>query len=144
MADLFLVGTDGSACSKRAVTFAAERAQNAGTPLVLVAVVEWSRYAFYTPDELETRAKAKEDEIKRAQTQVLDPLVAQLGTDDISVSSLVRHGHAAEVLSTLAEEKGASQIFVGRHGQPTLGERLFGSVTSRLVQSASVPVTVVP
>ena len=57
---------------------------------------------------------------------------------------MVRHGHAAEVLAGLAQELGASQVFVGRRGQSSITSLLFGSVAGTLVQIAPVPVTVVP
>ena len=41
-------------------------------------VIEWSPYSFNTPEENEKRHKRREEEIERAQSQVLDPLVASL------------------------------------------------------------------
>ena len=144
MPDTFLVGTDGSACAERAAEFAAQRAKAEGASIFLAAVVEWSRYAFYTPEELESRTAAKKSEIDKANTQVLEPLKEKLSSDQVKVETLVRHGHAADVLSELAEQEGASQIFIGRHGRSRIEQALFGSVTARLLQSANVPVTVVP
>ena len=57
---------------------------------------------------------------------------------------MVRHGHVAEALSSLAEERGVTQIFTGRRGRSRLAALIFGSVASTLVQVATVPVTVVP
>ena len=51
---------------------------------------------------------------------------------------------AAEVLSGLAGEKGACQIFIGRRGLSRVQSLLFGSVAGTLVQISPVPVTVVP
>lgn len=144
MAETFLVGTDGSDCARRAAEFAAQRARAEGAAIVLLAVVEWSRYAFYTPEELEGRSQARKAEIEKANTQVLEPLKAKLASDQIEVKTLVRHGHAADVLGEVCKEEGASQIFIGRHGRSRLEQALFGSVTVRLLQSANVPVTVVP
>ena len=144
MATTFVVGTDGSECARRAAELAAEHAKESGGDLTLVAVVEWSRYSFLTPEELETRAKDKKAEAERAQSQVLDPLKTHLELNNASVKTLVRHGHAAEVLSEVAKEEGASQIFIGRHGRSTLEAAVFGSVTNKLLRVTTVPVTVVP
>jgi nucleotide-binding universal stress UspA family protein len=57
---------------------------------------------------------------------------------------VVRHGHAAEALSTLSVEYGAAQIFIGRRGVYRIAAMLFGSVAGSLVQISPVPVTVVP
>ena len=60
------------------------------------------------------------------------------------VEGVVRHGHAAQVLSDLAGETGADQIFIGRRGLSKLQALLFGSVAGSLVQISPVPVTVIP
>ena len=57
---------------------------------------------------------------------------------------VVRHGDAAEILDNLAKELGAEQIIVGRVGARGLKDRMFGSVSGRLVASAAVPVTIIP
>jgi nucleotide-binding universal stress UspA family protein len=144
MADLVLVGIDGSECGRRAAEFAARRAQAAGGRLVAAFVIEWSPYTFNTPEENEMRHRRREEEIARAHAQVLDPAVAALARSGLKVEGVVRHGHVAEVLHDLARELGASEIVIGRIGTPRLTSLLFGSVAATLVQIAPVPVTVVP
>lgn len=144
MTDTLLVGIDGSEGGRRAADFAASRAQASNSGLVVAYVIEWSPYTFNTPEENEKRHKRREEEIERAQTQVLDPLVASLQSAGIDVEGMVRHGHAAQVLTDIAQETGASQIFIGRRGLSKMQVLLFGSVAGTLVQISTVPVTVVP
>ncbi len=144
MTDTLLVGVDGSECCNRAVDFAATQAKTSGAHLVVAYVIEWSRYTFNTPEENEQRHKRREEEIERAQTQVLDPIVASLKAKGVDAEGIVRHGHVAEVLRDLAVENKARQIFIGRTGQSQLQTRLFGSVASTLVQISPIPVTVTP
>lgn len=144
MTDTFLVGIDGSEPGQRAVDFAVERAKAGKAKLTVVYVIEWSPYTFNTPEENEVRHKRREEEIERAKSQVLDPLVASLKAGGTDVEGIVRHGNAAEVLSGLAGEKGACQIFIGRRGLSKVQALLFGSVAGTLVQVSPVPVTVVP
>ena len=75
---------------------------------------------------------------------MLDPILGELRAGGVEVEGVVRHGHAAEVLSGLAGEFGAAQIFVGRLGQSRIAALLFGSVAGSLAQISRVPVTVVP
>ena len=140
----WLVGLDGSDGGRRAVEFAAARARAADTRLVVAYVIEWSPYTFNTPEENEVRHRRREEEIERAQSQVVDPVVAALRDSGIEVEGVVRHGHAAEALTWLAGETGAAQIFVGRRGATRIGAMLFGSVAGTLVQISPIPVTVVP
>ncbi len=115
-----------------------------GAKLTLVGVIEWSRYGFYTPEDLETRSRDRSAEIERAKKEVLVPLAAALGAGGLEISCTVRHGHAAEVIRAVAEEVRATQIFIGRQGRSSFGDALFGGVTNRILSIAPVPVTVVP
>jgi nucleotide-binding universal stress UspA family protein len=144
MTETMLVGVDGSESSRRATAFAAARAHAGDGRLVLAYVIEWSPYAFNTPEENEMRHKRRLEEIERAKTQVLDPLVAEVRAGGVEVEGVVRHGHAAEVLSGLVAEFDVTQIFVGRLGQSRVAALLFGTVAGSLVQISPVPVTVVP
>ena len=144
MTDTLLVGVDGSETGARASDFAARRAKEGKARLVVAYVIEWSPYTFNTPEENEERHKRREEEISRAQTEVIDPIVESLKKAGVAAEGVVQHGHAAEVLCLLATEHGASQIFIGRRGLSKLQAMLFGSVAGSLVQISPVPVTVIP
>ena len=132
MTETMLVGVDGSDSSRRAADFAAARARAGNARLVVAYVIEWSPYTFNTPEENEIRHRRR------------DPILGELRAGGVEVEGVVRHGHAAEVLSGLAGEFGAAQIFVGRLGQSRIAALLFGSVAGSLAQISRVPVTVVP
>ncbi len=144
MSNTLLVGTDGSKCSNRALEFASARAGHTGDKLVVAYVIEWSPYSFNTPRENEMRHKRREEEISRAQEEIINPLVEKYAQQGIDVSGCVRHGHAAHVLNDLGNEFDASVVFVGRNGTSSLKSLLFGSVVGTLVQICDRPVTVVP
>ena len=115
-----------------------------GSRIVVVYVIEWSPYSFNTPEENEQRHKRREEEIAVATSSVLEPALAELKAAGVEADGLVRHGNVADVLNGVAAEYGAVQIIVGRVGASGLKSLIFGSVTSKLVQVADVPVTVVP
>ena len=142
MAATLLVGIDGSECAERAADLAVEHAQLIGAKVHLLAVIEWSRYGFYTPEELETRSRDRKEEEARAN-EVLKPLQERL-TNGVDVTTSVEFGHAAKVLREVAQEAKVSQIFIGRHGRSRFETAIFGSVTNKILQFAPVPVTVVP
>ncbi|MBT3907198.1 MAG: universal stress protein [Rhodospirillaceae bacterium] len=146
MNDVILVGTDGSEVSTRAALHALSRVKDSATRLHVVYVYEWSRYEILSLEQIEARHKEHKVEIDRAQSGVLDPLVADLKSrgGDVEVTSEVCHGHAPEILCQKADELGASQIYIGRRGRSSMERLLFGSVASSLVQTSPVPVTVVP
>lgn len=144
MTSTFLVAVDGSAGSDRAVNFAAERAQESKSKIVLAYVIEWSPYSFHTPEELAERHVRREEEIERAQTKLLGPVADLLKAKGIEVEQVVHHGHTSETLGKIASDTGSSEIFIGRKGESRVASLLFGSVTASLVQTSPVPVTVVP
>jgi len=144
MPNKILVALDGSECGKRALAAAVEHAKLTNSDLLLTYVIDWTPYSFHTPQELEERHQRRESEIQRANDMILDPEMAALKSSGISAESVVRHGRIAETLQELTDEYKISQIYMGRRGESRMHALIFGSVTAALVQSSSVPVTVVP
>lgn len=139
-----IVGVDNSDYSTRAVDFAVGHAPANGWTLLLAHVIPWSPFSFNTPSENEHRSREKQHEIEAANEQILEPMAAIAAAGGIEHEVYVVHGKPSEVLADLANDRGAEQVVVGRSGDSGLREAVFGSVASRLVQQADVPVTVVP
>ena len=143
MSETYVVGYDGTKAAQRAVKFAAARAKASGAKIHLVYVLEWSPYAFLTPQELDERHKRREEELSRAEA-TLKPVADDLKTKGIDTVCEARHGHAGELLCEIAGKLKAQQIVIGRTGSSTITARLMGSLVLSLVQASPVPVTVVP
>ncbi|MBT9256691.1 universal stress protein [Phycicoccus sp. MAQZ13P-2] len=139
-----VVGVDNSDASTRAVEFAVERARHNDWKVVLVHVVPWSPYSFQTASENEHRHREKERELAAATEQVLVPMARIAEDGGVPHSEVVRHGKPSDTITDVARETGAVHVIVGRTGDGGLREAVFGSVASRLVQHAHLPVTVVP
>jgi len=144
MSSVLMVGVDCSECGGRAVEYAAEHARKANAKLYVAHVIEWSQFTFSTVEENAERHKRREEELQRAHSEVIDPIVSRLKSEGLDVVGLVRHGHVADTLNTLAVENGVTNIVLGRQGTSMLKAHVFGSVGSRLVQVAECAVTVVP
>lgn len=144
MSSVLMVGVDCSECSNRAIDYAAEHAKRSNARLYVAHVIEWSPFSFSTVEENAERHKRREEEIQRAHSEVVDPLVSRLKGEGIDVEGLVRHGHVADTLCDLANENNVTNIIVGRQGTSMLKAHVFGSVGARLVQVAECAITVVP
>ena len=144
MSSVFMVAVDCSECGGRAVEYAVNRAKESNSRLYVTHVIEWSQFTFSTAMENAERHKRREEELHRAHSEIVDPIVNRLKEDGLDVEGLVRHGHVADTLNDLAKAKGVTNIILGRQGASTLKSHVFGSVGSRLVQSAECAVTVVP
>ena len=144
MSDKYVVACDGSPASERAVAYAIDHARRDGASVVIAHVLEWSPYQFLTPEELEERHKRRGEELARAKSALIDPLLASIKADDIEIDSVIKYGHVAETLCAIATDSGATEIVVGRTGHSALTSRVFGSVTVTLAQIAPVPCIIVP
>lgn len=139
-----IVGVDRSDSSTHAVELATDFARHLGHALLIVHVIPWSPYSFNTPAENDHRHRERQREIDAAREQLIAPMVALTASLTTTVETLIRHGSPSDLLIDLVEERDASHLVVGRTGDSGLKVSLFGSVASRLVQHAPVPVTVVP
>jgi nucleotide-binding universal stress UspA family protein len=140
-----VVGLDGSESSSRAADAAADAARRHGLQLVLASVVPWSPYSITTNEDNERRSIDKQREIETTRAKILDPVLARMAEPgDLEIETVIRHGHPAETLVTIAREHDAAWITVGRVGQSRVRTLLFGSTPGSLIQLSPVPVLVVP
>jgi nucleotide-binding universal stress UspA family protein len=145
MAHDVVIGVDTSEASRRAVEFAC-RLHSTGVVegVLLVHVVPWSPFSFATPQENERRHLERVREVEAAESQVLSPLRELAAGHGLTADVTVRHGDPVDMLEDLAREEEARLLVVGRTGDSGLRQRIFGGLPSHLVQSADVPVVVVP
>ncbi|ATG42574.1 universal stress protein [Phaeobacter sp. LSS9] len=144
MASKIVVGYDGSTSARTALNFALDVAKAQGGSIVVAHVLEWSPYSFLSASELAERHKRRTEELERAETALIQPLLKDLETSGVDVTATVKYGNIAEVLVTIAKSEGANHVVIGRTGHSALSSRLFGSVAGSLAQAAPVPVTIVP
>ncbi|MDE0309248.1 MAG: universal stress protein [Acidiferrobacterales bacterium] len=144
MKENILVALDGSECGERALAAATKHAQITDSRLFLTYVIDWSPYTFNTPEENEQRHQRRESEIQKASETIVNPKAQELKDAGLDTETVVRHGKIAETLVNLTSELDIDQIFIGKIGESRLQTMIFGSVTAALVQTSSVPVTVVP
>lgn len=144
MSKKIAVGYDGSDSAGGALDFAITLAKASGAELVIAHVLEWSPYSFLTPTEIEERHKRRTEELERAETAVIKPVMGKLEDEGVTAKCVLKYGHIAETLNMIATDEGVDQIVIGRNGHSQLSSRLFGSVAGSLAQAASVPVTIVP
>lgn len=140
----FVVGYDGSDASNRALDFAISRVKLQGGMVMIVHVLEWSPYSFLSASELKERHKRRKEEMERAETALVAPVVEKVRAQGVEAEGKIRYGHIAETICKIAADEGAIQIVIGRNGHTTLGSRIFGSVAGHLAQAAPVPCTIVP
>lgn len=141
---MVVVGVDGSEAGARAAHFAAKQVRGVPARLVVCHVVQWSPFTVQTAEENEQRHVARAQETQAAWDQIVQPLVDAVASEGVEVEGVVQHGHPADTLCEIVQAQGAAHLVVGRRGDSRVRSLLFGSTPSNLIQTATVPVTVVP
>ncbi|AEG43245.1 universal stress protein [Isoptericola variabilis] len=122
-----VVGVKGSVESDEALDWALAEAASRQVPLTAALAV-----ASDDPEELERRRAVVQDVLDRARERT---------GSTIEASAEVVHGPAADAL--LEASADADMLVLGRRDRGRLGRLVLGSVSSRIVEHATVPVTVV-
>jgi nucleotide-binding universal stress UspA family protein len=144
MADPILVPFDGSESAERALIHATAMARAQQYPIHLLAVVEWSYFGVQNPMELAQAQAGHIADVERLKNDVLGPRADQLRAAGITAEVTVEPGAVTATILDIAERIHASVIVVGRRGSSRWSRLLMGSTSSALVQTAPVPVVVVP
>jgi nucleotide-binding universal stress UspA family protein len=131
-----LIPLDGSKIAEAVIPFAREIAARSGAEILFVTAVQqvgvWDaalslqvmkRDSEIAADYLATVEKAESGEGRKVATQVLD-------------------GDAAEAVLAAADNAGADLIAISTHGRSGISRWLFGSVATRILEHASVPLLV--
>lgn len=134
-----VIGTDGSADAQEAVAKTADLAARLSAEVVLV-------HAFEPLDHLDDLDGGHDlSEVEEATTrQLQEEWTAPLAAMGVATQTRVAHGHPADVLCDLADEIDADLIVVGARGLGRLESLLLGSTSSRVVNSSTRPVLVIP
>lgn len=134
-----VVGVDGSAPSRAALTWAVRQARLTGA--TVEAVIAWeypATYGYVMPAAPEINYDYGE-----IAAEVVAGAIAEISgqSEQVKISSRVVQGNAAQVL--LDASAGAELLVVGSRGHGGFVEALLGSVSQHCVHHATCPVVVI-
>ena len=142
MSRKILVPVDGSPASLRAVDFAINMVgQDPGTSLVLlhvqdmpaISLAEASAMPHERPDTPASQASA----------QALKHATEKAEEAGVPFKTLVNAGKTAEIIAQVAREEDVKHIVMGTRGLGGVQGLLLGSVTTKVIHLAEVPITLI-
>lgn len=135
-----LVPVDGSSASERAVRHVIALAKSGPLEVHLISVQD-------VADAPQLKRFMKDEQIKRAQrehgSEMLKPAKRVLDRAGIAYEEHVLLGDPAEKIAQFAKRRGFDKIVMGTHGRAGLTGLLMGSVATKVLHHATVPVTLV-
>ncbi len=137
-----LLPVDGSETCLRAVEYMIKRMQQLREPptLYLLTIhppIPYANVASAVGQEAITRFYREEGEAKLKSARDM------LDAAQVKYSFHIIVGDPAEVIARFAAERGIDEIVMGTRGLGAVSNVLIGSVASKVIQLASVPVTLV-
>jgi nucleotide-binding universal stress UspA family protein len=148
-----LVPLDGSALSEAVLPYAEDLASRLGSAIHLVQVVPMLSQliglagpsdvgATIPPQNLEVLLETTEHEAVRAEAY-LEGIGESLRKQGLTATWEVRRGNAATEIIQCVHDRAIDTVAVSTRGRSGLGRLFFGSVASRVIRDAGVPVLVI-
>ena len=133
-----LVPVDGSANSLRALKYAADRFR--GSPHVQLLLINVQPPM---PPSSHVKPAMIKDHHKRMSEEALEPARALATRLGATFDCYFRIGDPAEVITGFARRARCAEIIMGTRGLGRIRGLLLGSVTTKVIHLAAVPVTLV-
>jgi len=137
---IIVVGVDGSAGSRKALTWAAAEAASHGADLVVVNV--WEHTLLPPAGSVSVSEHYVPDPSQRTADDLLRVIKEELGDEPpVLVQPLVKQGRPAKVL--IDESADADLLVVGPRGHGGFAGLVLGSVSQHVAAYAKCPVAVI-
>jgi nucleotide-binding universal stress UspA family protein len=137
---LIVVGVDGSAGSRKALTWAAAEAASHGSDLVVVNV--WEHTLLPPAGSVSVSEHYVPDPSQRTAEDLLQVIKEELGDEPpVLVQPRVKQGRPAKVL--IEESADADLLVVGPRGHGGFAGLVLGSVSQHVAAYAKCPVAVI-
>ena len=136
-----LLATDGSENSLRAVSYLIKRASTAKDQYEVALVnVQYPMHGTVATFVNGTQVKQYHYE---EGMKMLAPAEAEFGAAGIAYTHHLFVGDPAELITRFAQEHGYDEIVIGSRGLGNITSMLVGSVASKIIHMATVPVVLV-
>ncbi|MEZ5926823.1 MAG: universal stress protein [Hyphomicrobiaceae bacterium] len=140
---IFLVPVDDSDYARRALDYAISLAGKLAGPAKLHIVTSHDE-AYVSERMMGHISVEKVQEILQKHSEsILEPAVEAARKAGVDFETEVLIGHTAEAVAARAKSLGADAIIMGTRGMSAVSNLVMGSVATKVVHLAEVPVTLV-
>ncbi len=146
----FLVASDGSNASQRAVQFALDLAIGSGASMTVVYSVEPAVHSQGGTESVQDLPDAEDrliqedlEDTEARGERVLAGAARNVRDRGIEVETELLYGDPGDTIPSYAAEGEFDLLVVGHRGLSERAERVLGSVAKDLIEDSPVPVTVV-
>lgn len=141
----FLVSTDGSQQSAKAIRGAVELARQVGGTLVGVAVVEPYPFPPVSDSPFSGGSPAYEQRALALAQEHVDSVAHAAAEARVPCETVVVHGlYPYQEIIAVADSKKCDAILMATHGRKGVSKLLVGSETQKVIAHSDVPVMVFP
>lgn len=133
-----LVPVDGSACSLKALEFAARRYRESTSTCLLILNVQLR----LPPSRYVQPAMIRDHQLRMSE-EALAPARKLCDRLKVEYQSYSRLGEPAAVIASFAERTGCEEIIMGTRGRGRVTGLVLGSIATKVIHLATVPVTLV-
>ena len=143
MYDRILIGIDGSEVSLQALEQAVDLAQQLGSEITVVSVINEMKMPFSA--EFGLWARESHDNLKRKVLESLNSAILKIRENhpEMKVEARIEEGRPAKKITEIADTEGFDLIVIGRRGNGLVDHLIMGSVSSEVVRTSSSPVLIV-
>lgn len=137
-----LVPTDFSPNANKALYYAAELAKVAGAKIVIIHVTNFTHASMNEAVMLPQRL---DKEVMDLANEKLDMLASDIREISMGqVEQQLYNGFVSDAIKQAALENKSDLIIMGTLGDSGLREKLFGSITAKIISHVNVPVLAIP
>lgn len=141
-----LVPHDFSSSANHAAAIARDEAKLHGARLLLLHIIDLPHAikpdTVIVPDATGAPVNVREYAVSSAEAHLQD-IVERLAKDGVTATPFIRVGNPVDEINRFVDEEKVSLIVMGTHGRTGLQHLLIGSVTERVVRTATCPVLTV-
>ena len=141
-----VAAVDNSDHASLVLSHAFSLADDLNESLHVLHVLRRAEFVDVLEKDVEGQELSENYEVQRVGEEIVQRAIADLAipSDTNTVETVVRVGDPAEGISSYAEEVDTRFVVLGGRRRSPTGKALFGSVTQKVMLSASVPVLNVP